>query len=44
MRAIWKGYIRFNLVMIPIKVFRAIQPKALEFHNLHSTCHSRLYI
>ncbi len=42
MRAIWKGHIRLNFVMIPIKVYRATQPRALQFHNLHKTCHSRL--
>jgi DNA end-binding protein Ku len=42
MRAIWKGHIRLNFVMIPIKVFRATQPKGIQFHNLHKTCHTRL--
>ena len=37
MRAIWKGFIRFSLVNIPIKLYSAIETSAaVSFKQLHT--------
>lgn len=35
MRAIWSGSLSFGLVNIPVKLYSAIEPKALSFNFLH---------
>ncbi len=36
MRAIWKGYIRFSLVTIPIRIYSALNPEqSISFNQLH---------
>ncbi|HYG76344.1 MAG TPA: Ku protein [Planctomycetota bacterium] len=34
-RAMWSGAISFGLVNIPIKLFTAVSPKDIHFHQLH---------
>ena len=38
MRAIWKGFLGFGLVTIPVKVYSATEKKALRFNELHKAC------
>jgi DNA end-binding protein Ku len=43
MRTEWKGYLKFRLVTIPIKMYGAISAKkTVPFHLLHKTCKSRI--
>ncbi len=43
MRTEWKGYLKFRLVTIPIKMYGAITAKkTVPFHLLHKTCKSRI--
>jgi len=42
MRAIWKGQIRFSLVHIPVKVYRAKQDNEVSFSHLCPKCFRRL--
>jgi DNA end-binding protein Ku len=42
MKAIWKGYLKCSLVTIPIKMYNAISPSALQFHLYHRDCGSRI--
>ncbi len=37
-RPIWKGYLTFGLVTIPIKLLTAEDPKDVHFRLLHKTC------
>ncbi len=37
-RPIWKGYLTFGLVTIPIKMLTAEDPKDIHFRLLHKTC------
>jgi DNA end-binding protein Ku len=41
-RAIWKGNISFGLVSIPIKIYSAATPKAIEFHMVCGICETPL--
>jgi len=42
MRAIWKGYIKFSLVSIPIKMYTATSEKMLSFDLLHKECGTKI--
>ncbi|HSR10032.1 MAG TPA: Ku protein [Thermodesulfobacteriota bacterium] len=42
MRAIWKGYLRCNLVAVPVNMYTAIAKKELQFHFLHKEDHNRV--
>jgi DNA end-binding protein Ku len=36
MRSIWKGHIRFSLVMIPIRIYNAVDTEeTIRFNQLH---------
>jgi DNA end-binding protein Ku len=37
MRPIWKGAISFGMVIIPVKLYSAIEDKDIRFHLLHKT-------
>lgn len=37
-RPIWKGYLTFGLVTIPIKLYTAEDPKDVHFRMLHASC------
>ncbi len=38
MRPIWRGYISFGLVTIPVKLYAATEQKDVRFRLLHRTC------
>lgn len=42
MRPLWQGSISFGLVSIPVKIFPAIEDRALKFRFLHGDCHTPL--
>lgn len=41
-RSIWNGVVSFGLVSIPVRLYPATGSQDIAFHELHSTCHSRL--
>jgi DNA end-binding protein Ku len=42
MKAVWKGYIKCSLVTIPVKMYRAVAPRAVQFVLLHKECGNRI--
>ncbi|MEJ2182175.1 MAG: Ku protein [Nitrospirota bacterium] len=42
MKSTWKGYIRFSLVTIPVKMYTAISRKTISFNLLHGECGTRV--
>ena len=42
MRAIWKGYIKFSLVSIPIKMYTATSRRTISFELLHKDCGTKI--
>lgn len=40
MRTMWKGYISFGLLNIPVRMGVATRKQQLSFKNLHQTCHT----
>jgi DNA end-binding protein Ku len=42
MRAIWKGFVSFGLVNIPVKLYPATESKSVKFHFLHEKCSTPL--
>ncbi len=36
-RSIWTGTISFGLVTVPVKLYSAVSPKSVRFHQLHAT-------
>lgn len=41
-RAIWSGTLSFGLVTIPVKLYSAVKPRTVRFHQLHSSDHVRI--
>lgn len=41
-RSIWSGAISFGLVNVPVKLFSAVSPKDVRFHQLDSRSNSRV--
>src|SRR6188768_521503 len=39
---VWKGFISFGLVSIPVRLHAAARSKTLPFHLLHKKDHSRV--
>src|SRR3982750_3390943 len=39
---VWKGYITFGLISIPVRLYSGARGEHLEFHQLHSVCHTRV--
>jgi DNA end-binding protein Ku len=39
---VWKGYISFGLVSIPVSLTPAARTERISFNQLHKVCHSRL--
>lgn len=39
---IWKGYITFGLISIPIRLFAAARSERISFNQLHQPCNSRI--
>ncbi len=42
MKSIWKGYISFGLVNIPIEAYPIVTPKLISFREMHKECGSPL--
>ena len=40
--SVWKGYLTFGLISIPVNLYSAARSEGLHFNQLHKTCHSRL--
>src|SRR4051812_25044710 len=43
-RSVWKGFIRFSLVSIPVKAYTATASSSggIQLNQLHKECHSRI--
>ena len=39
---VWKGYITFSLVSVPMCLHTAASSERISFNQLHSTCHTRI--
>lgn len=39
---VWKGYIAFGLVSIPIRLFAAARDERVSFNQIHEVCHTRI--
>jgi len=40
--SVWKGFISFGLVSVPVRLYAAARGSRIALHQLHSTCHTRL--
>ena len=40
--SVWKGFISFGLVSIPVRLYVAARSQRVNLHQLHSVCHTRL--
>jgi DNA end-binding protein Ku len=40
---VWKGYISFALVSIPVRLYTGARGKIVAFHLLHKTDNSRIH-
>ncbi len=41
-RPMWKGSVNFGLVNVPIRMYRAVSPRDVRFHQLHAKDKSRV--
>lgn len=39
---VWKGYLSFGLISVPLRLYVAARPEHVSFHQLHETCHTRI--
>jgi DNA end-binding protein Ku len=39
---VWKGYIAFGLVSIPVRLFVAVRDEHIGFNQIHSVCNTRV--
>ena len=39
---VWKGYITFGLITIPVRLFAAARTERVSFNQLHGVCGSRI--
>jgi DNA end-binding protein Ku len=39
---VWKGYITFGLISVPVRLFTAARSERISFNQLHGKCHTRL--
>ncbi len=39
---VWKGYIAFGLISIPIRLFAAARDERISFNQIHKVCNSRI--
>ena len=39
---VWKGYLTFGLISIPIRLFAAARPERVSFHQIHQVCNTRI--
>ncbi len=35
---VWKGYISFGLISIPVRLFTAARNERVSFHQIHQVC------
>lgn len=40
--SVWKGYLTFGLISIPIRLFSAARSERISLNQLHKVCHSRI--
>lgn len=40
--SVWKGFITFGLVSIPVRLYAAARTQRMNLHQLHTVCHTRL--
>lgn len=40
--SVWKGYLTFGLISIPLKLYSAARSEGIHFHQLHKECNTRL--
>ncbi len=40
--AVWKGYITFGLISIPVRLFAAARSQRVAFHLVHKECNTRI--
>lgn len=41
-RSVWKGYISFGLISVPIRLFPAARYSHISFHEIHRSCGTRV--
>ncbi len=39
---VWKGYITFGLISVPIRLFVAARDERVSFHQIHEVCNTRI--
>jgi DNA end-binding protein Ku len=39
---VWKGYLTFGLISVPIRLFAAARPERVSFHQIHKVCNTRI--
>lgn len=39
---IWKGYITFGMISIPVRLFAAARTERISFHQIHEPCETRI--
>jgi len=39
---VWKGFLSFGLISVPIRLFTAARPEKISFRQIHKDCHSRI--
>src|SRR5512140_3485385 len=39
---VWKGYIAFGLISIPVRLFTAARDERVSFNQLHKDCNTRI--
>ncbi len=42
MQALWKGTLSFGLVVLPVKLFSAVEEHTVRFHLVHAACRARV--
>ena len=40
--SVWKGYLTFGLISIPIRLFSAARSERISLNQLHKVCNSRI--
>lgn len=40
--SVWKGFISFGLVSVPVRLYAAARNQRVNLHQLHTVCHTRL--
>jgi DNA end-binding protein Ku len=40
--SVWKGYLTFGLISIPIRLFSAARGERISLNQLHEVCHTRI--